>query len=342
MKRFILLLCIFLLLMQTNIGSEYVALDVFDEMESLSPSERLVSDMSEEIAAPPLLGIPDEAAHEADKYDLLMRQFFNDANVPEQVREKFAEAIYGDAALQAWIDDYRRKHDDLDWSVKNAVFPYSDNRRHYSEMETTFNIGVFYYRGSEYIGFAQDKAKTFEWLNLSAEKGNYYGALWAGDMALSGDGIPVDEIAAFSLYSLSASIEPNATASVRLGDSHANGIGTASDSGKAFRHYLDSALMGDASALHKLAAYTWAADIDLTALHKSASSQNYSGYYFAMVYDGLDGYAADDEKHDLIAKLSDIWDGGSDAPSSNMQRAVRANRHFSAGFVETLIRTIYD
>ena len=212
MKRFLLLLCALLLLMYTNTDGVYIVLDIGGEIEppSPSPSELLTHEIPEEIAAPPLLGVADEIAHEAEQYDFLMRQFFDDAK-----------------------------------------------------------------------------------------------------------------------------------ASLRLGDSYANGIGTNADSGKAFRHYIDSALMGDASALYRLSAYTWAADIDLTALYKSASSQNYHGYYFAMVYGGLDGYAADDEKRDLIAKLSDIWDGGGDAPLSNMQRAVKANSHFSAEFVETLIRTSY-
>ena len=272
---------------------------------------------------------------------ILFEQFFKDAGVPVTVRVQFAKAIRGDGDAQEWISEYTKDHDDLNWSVENAVFSFRNSGYPYSEDESLFNIGMFYYEGNDYISFSQDKAKAFAWFKLSADKGSSYGAVWAGDIARYGDGIPVDEQTAFDLYAQAIGIEPNGSASDRLGDCYAEGIGTVEDRRLAFKHYLDSACMGYAPGLYKLAAFEDSADINLTALYKAASSLNYSGGYWAVAYGGLSEYSADAAKRDMIEKLLAAWESGTDPVVSKLQKAVRSNEYFSKKFVNTLAQTVY-
>ncbi len=273
-------------------------------------------------------------------YEVLLTQFFDDAAVSDEVRERFAEAVDGNAEAQKWIDDY--EGDGLNWSIRNAVFPYSNGNHPYTEEESKYHIGMLYYEGDDYVGFIQDKAKAFEWFRLSADLGSSDGAVWAGDMARYGDGITADEQAAFDFYIQAADIRPDAVASERLGDCYNEGIGTVADRKKAFGHYLDSALMGYAPALYKLSDFAGEADMDLSALYKAASTSDYSGGYWAIAYGGLDDYSASQSKQDLINQLSELWMSGNDDSALHMQAALNSDDNFSGAFVEALIRTVYS
>jgi len=283
----------------------------------------------------------EEIQPDTGSYELLLLQFFEDARVPEAARQRFAEAVRGNGASQKWISEYEKKHDGLDWSVKNAIFPFRNSDHPYTEKDCLFNIGVFYYQGKEQIGFSQDLARAFEWFKRSADYGNSHGAVWAGDMARYGDGTPVDEKAAFSLYTKAVNVEPNGAALKQLGDCYATGIGTAIDRGLAFKNYLDSALVGYAPGLYELTAFAGDAEMDLHLLYKAASSRNYSGGYWEMVYGGLDEYAVDDAKRDLVGKLFNIWDSGADPVAINLKASLRSNEYFPREFVEALLKTSY-
>jgi hypothetical protein len=194
---------------------------------------------------------------------------------------------------------------------------------------------------SEPIAFLQDRAKAFEWVKLSADKGNADAALCAGDMVRYGDGVPVDEQMAYTFYLAAHDINPDCFTLERLGDCYADGIGAAIDKQKAFECYLDSAMGGYSAGIYKLSDFTGYADINLTAIYKAASSLNYSGDYWALAYDGLDGYAADDSKLELVKKLLDIWDSGNDPAASYIQKSLKTNKHFPSEFVEALTQAVY-
>jgi len=130
-----------------------------------------------------------------------------------------------------------------------AVFGYSSGNK---ENECLFGVAMLYYHGEDSIGFIQDRAKAFEWVKLSTDKGNANAALCAGDMVRYGYGVPVDEQAAFAFYLVAHDIQPDGFTSERLGDCYAKGIGTAKDKQKAFDFYLDSAMMGYSAGIYKL------------------------------------------------------------------------------------------
>jgi TPR repeat protein len=285
----------------------------------------------------------------------MIEQFLDDAKVPDAARERFADAILGDAEAQYWIEGYGRKSngfmwygartieagDPLDWEIENAVFPFRNNSHPYTKRECLYNIGEFYYNGSDYIDFPQDRVKAFIWFTLSAEEGNSYSAVRAGDIVRYGDGMPADEQVAFAFYSQSVAIELSSEALERLGDCYAHGIGTAADEKKAFAYYFDSALMGHPPALYKLSFFTDSSDVNMTALYKAAGSLNNSGSSWANGYGDISGYPVDSAKQDLINKLLHVWTSGSDIAASNMQRSVRYNEHFPLKFAEALIQVFY-
>ena len=288
----------------------------------------------------------------------LYQQFFVDANVPEVARETFAMAIRGDAEAQKWVYSYKKEHSDLEWSFLYSIFPSGNNDDPYTEAECLYNIGMFYYKGIDYIGFAQNKKNAFDWIVLSASKGSACGAVMAGDMLRYGDGVPVDEIGAFNLYSQAVGIKPEGAASQRMGDCYAEGIGVAVDERAAFRHYLDSAMMDYVPGLYKLsetisgvvgadgmygiggadgtsglggAVYS---DVNLDTLYKATSSQDYSSDYWGMVYGGLDAYTASIQKRNLVDNILASW--------SMQNQPVRSNEYFPQTFVEALIKAAYS
>ena len=272
----------------------------------------------------------------------LIQKFIRDTKIPEIIQVQFSEAIRGAAGSQDCILEYCMSNNDLDLSVYYLVFLTRDGDKPCVENECFYNIGMFYYSGEEYINFDQNKIIAFEWLKLSADMGNSFGAKQAGDMARYGDGVPVDAQAAFDFYSKAASLSLNGELMECLGDCYFEGIGTAACTGKAWDCYLDSALMGNASGLYKLSTIENCSIIDKTLLYKAASSLNYSGGYWSIGYGGLDGYSANDAKTDLISKLSDIWDSGTDSAARKIRDSITENEYFPEDFVEALLKATYS
>ena len=274
----------------------------------------------------------------------LIRQFFKDAKVPEDIQKNFEDAIRGVPKAQKWILEYYdpNSSSNLDWVVADAVLPFRNITVPYLENECFYNIGLFYYLGNDYIFFLTDKTKAFEWFKISAGKGNPYGAMQAGDMARDGDGIPADAEAAFEFHTKAASLAVNGAFMERLGDCYAKGIGTTSDKQKACEYYIDSALTGHYPGFYKLSTIVNDAYVNMTALYKAASSLNYSGGYWAMAYDGLGGYSANDAKLYLMAKLSNIWENGIDFAAQEFRKSISYNEYFPESFVEALLRAMYS
>ena len=303
---------------KTKNEHEYPILSVFDENT-------------------PLVAI-EESEYEADSFSLLLMQFFLDVDVPEAVREQFTSAMRGNSEAQEWVYEYARNNDDLAWPVMGTVFNYSLD---ISENVSLFRIAMLYYNGNDSIRLTQDRSKAFEWAKLSSEKGNASAALHAGDMARYGLGVPVDEQAAYAFYLSAHSIKPDGITMERLGDCYAEGIGTSSNRQKAFDCYFESAMMGYSAGIYKLSDFTEYADMNPIAMYKAASSLSYSGGYWAMAYGGLGGYEADAMKRELIKRLLDIWDSGSDEAASNLKNTRRANGYFPIAFIEALTQTVY-
>ena len=321
MKRLIFLLYICLLLLCLNACGDSAVSNAQGGATSLTPSEPVA-----------------ETEPEVDDYELLLLQFLNDADVPEAARKKFTSAIRGDKAAQEWVHEYALRHDGLAWPVAETVYRYSSEN---DENVCLFRIAMLYYNGADSIEFLQDKVKAFEWAKVSANKGNADAALCAGDMVRDGDGVPVDEQAAFAFYLTANDIGKDGFTLERLGDCYADGIGTTADRQKAFECYLDCAMMGFPAGIYKLSGFTGYADINPMMTYKAASSQDYSGGYWAMAYDGIDGYAADNFKRDLVNRLLDLWDSGNDLAASNIQKNLKTNEHFSSEFVEALTQAVY-
>ena len=280
----------------------------------------------------------EEIEPEVDLPGPLLMQFFEDADVPEAVRGLFAMAVSGDKESQELVFQYCQQHDDLTWQVRGIVYRHAYES---DENECLFRIAMLYYYGDDNIHFMQDRIKTIEWSTLSAEKGNVEAALFAGDMVRYGDGVPVDEQAAFAFYMMAHSIISNGYTCERLGDCYAGGIGTTADSEKAFGYYLASASMGNYEGLYKLADFRQYAEINMAALYKAASSRNYSGDYWAMVDKGLDGYSAGYYKTDLVSKLLDIWNSGDDPAALSMKESLCSDDEFPGTFVEALVQVVY-
>ena len=298
-----------------------------------------VTNSADESGAQPNNYLTVRLEQESDTYRSLLLQFCNDASIPESVRNQFALAVRGDEEAQNWIYQYTYQHDDLTWTITNIVYNYDSA---IDENVCLFNIAMLYYNGNDYIGFLQDRAKAFEWAKLSADMGNADAALCIGDMARYGNGVTVNVNMAFSYYLASQSIATDGIILDRLGDCYAYGIGTVPDRKKAFDYYLDSASMGYSEGMYKLSDFTEHSEINMTALYKAASSMNYSGDYWDMVYGGLEGYSADNSKRDLVEKLSDIWENGNDIAAVKLQSALRSDKYFSNEFVKALTRTVYS
>jgi TPR repeat protein len=304
---------------------------------SMSNSTEIMTETADIISTPyPILS--DTSSPKSE--EILLRQFFEDAKVPEAVREQFTEAIHGDEEAQQWIDGYENANDDLEWSVKNAVFPYRNNVNPYLENECFFNIGQFYYEGDDYIHFQQNKEVAFEWLKLSADKGFFWSAIMAGDMAKSGDGVRENPQMVFSLYLKAVTIEPNGTAYERIGTCYENGVGTVIDKQKAYDSYLKSAFDGNAQGLYKLSVMA-ENTLEIIPLYKAAGSLDYDDGYFAMAYGGLEGYTVSNSKRELINRILEGWNTGADPAAVKLQKAVRYNEYFPKEFVEMLIKTSY-
>jgi hypothetical protein len=272
----------------------------------------------------------------------LFEQFFEDSNIPEDMRGQFTDAIRGNTEAQRLILD--RAGDEL-LTIYGAVFdPWAwgdalGKLFPRAEHERLYNVGLMYYSGLEHIGFEQDKDKAFAWLKLSADKSNSPGAIKAGDMVRFGEGITADEQAAYGFYIRALEIERSGAVFKRLGDCYAEGIGTSADAQMAFYCYLNSAMMGYADGLYKLSLVSDDVDVNLTALYKAAGSLNYFSSYWT--FDGeLIGESADIVKKDLINRLSVIWDNGLDPTVSD--RRIPSNIYFPADFAEALIKAAYS
>jgi len=287
---------------------------------------------------------PDTAAEstpepdpEPDPFESLLWQFFIDAGIPEAVRAQYAAAMRGDKEAQNGVFQYAYGGE-LTWPVAGAVYAYSLTK---AEDECLYAIAMLYYQGGDNIGFVRDRAAAFEWVKLAAEKGNAEAAICAGDMVRLGDGVSVDGHAAFAFYNAAHDIAPDCFTMERLGDCYADGVGTTIDRRKAFGFYMDSALFGYSEAIRKLADFAEYAELSPITLYKAASSLNYTDGYFAMAYDGLDGYAADASKRDVVDRLLAVWDNGEDPAASDMQAALTSGEYFPAEFVEALTQAVY-
>jgi hypothetical protein len=275
---------------------------------------------------------------------LMYEQFFEDSNIPEDMRDKFADAIRGDTKAQRLVLD--RAGDELltvyvavfspwAWGDADGKFP----RR--AEHERLNKIGEMYYYGIAHTAFEQDRDKAFEWLKLSADKGSSPGAIRAGDMARFGEGIAADGQAAYSFYIRALEIEQSGAVHKRLGDCYAEGIGVSADAQKAFGHYLSSAMMGYANGLYALSLVADTADANVTALYKAASILNYFSSYWTYYGEEI-GEPAGSVKLDLINRLNAIWDDRLDPTVSGLRQNLPTNRYFPADFVNALLKAAYS
>ena len=273
----------------------------------------------------------------------LYEQYFEDYGVPAYLRKPFVNAIRGDVdarkCLAAYAKERSTEYENLAWAARDAIRSFRDDYTAFSESSFQYNAGYLYYKGTDKCGV--DKAKAFAWFSLSADKGDEISAVWAGDMARYGDGVPVDGTAAFNFYNKSAAIKHSGLASERLGDSYLEGIGTVADKQQALQYYLDSACMGYAPGLYKLEAFEDSMDMDLTALYKAISDLDYSGKYVVVVNEGLAACCSDNAKRDRVEKLLAVWDSRTDPCASRLHEATRSNEHFQEGFVNAFLRTIY-
>ena len=276
---------------------------------------------------------PDDSKLFDSSYELLLKQFYEDTDMPDTIIGHFAEAMLGDADALDKFTDEARQIDSLKWLTYRIGINFERN---------LFVIGMLYYHGRDDGRTFQNRAKAFEWIKLSAEKRNADAALCAGDMSRYGDEVRVNEKAAFKFYSMAYDLDPlDYFINERLGDCYHEGIGVVADSQKAFEYYLESASAGHSNGLYKLSAFVSEADINLVALYKAASSQNYYGDYWAMAYGGLDSYFADKSKLELVNNLINIWNIGSDVAASNMKKSMKTNKYFPADFVEAFMQSVY-
>lgn len=298
-----------------------------------SPSQKQISDLEETYDI--------SLEHDPSQENVLINRFFEDAQIPIGVQDTFLAAINGNAEAQHEIDEYEKNHDDLDWSVINAVFPFRNSKIPYPGNECFFNIGQLYYSGDSHIAFTQNKAIAYKWLEISADKGFFEAAIMSGDMARDGDGIKTDHIAAFRLYSKAFDITPNGIANERLGYCYENGIGTMPDKQKAYDYYMSSSLDGNPKGLYELSARANFSQKEMLSLIKAASSLDYSGGYFATAYGGLEGYTSNNSKHELIDKLTGAWEGGTDPIAVELKSSLQPNQQFDKNIIEVLMLTSY-
>lgn len=271
----------------------------------------------------------------------MTEQFLEDTKLPNEIYEKFATAIQGDMKAQEWLDKYEDENKDLYFSALNAVFPYRNGQNTYLEKECYFNMGTLYYNGDENIPLKQNKEKAFYWLNLSADKGSFIGAIKAGDIAQSGDGISKNEKVAFDLYEKALKNKIHGTAYERLAFCYENGIGTGIDEQKAQEYYFKSTFDGNPKGLYKLSTSAEISQIQSILFSKAASSLDYSAGYFDMAYEGLDGYSANDSKLKIIGRLNEVWDNGTDPVAVQLKKSIRRDQYFPNEFVEALVKTSY-
>lgn len=272
--------------------------------------------------------------------NIMMKQFLEDAKMPIEAHEKFVTAIKGDTESLDWLEKYDVDHENIYCSVLYRVFPYK-NGQYVLENEFYYNIGMLYYYGDENIPLKQNKDKAFYWLNLSADKGSFFGAIQAGDMAQSGDGISINEKIAFDLYIKSLENKVHGIAYERLAHCYENGIGTDIDKQKSQEYYYKSLLDGNPNGFYKLSTSDGISQIQSILFSKAASSLDYSASYFAMAYEGLDGYSSEDSKLKIIDRLTEVWDNGTDPVAVQLKKSIRKGKYFSDEFVEELVKASY-
>lgn len=270
----------------------------------------------------------------------MMKEFLEDAKMPIETHEKFLTAIKGDTEALEWLEKNDNKNKNFYWSVLYKVFPYK-NGQSVLENEFYYNIGMLYYYGDEDIPIKQNKDKAFYWLNFSADKSSFFGAIQAGDMAKSGDGISINEKLAFDLYIKALENKVHGIAYERLAYCYENGIGTDIDKQKSQEYYYKSLIGGNPNGFYKLSTSDGLSHIQSILFSKAASSLDYSASYFSMAYDGLNGYSAADSKLKIIDRLTEIWDNGTDPVAVKLKKSIRKDKHFSDEFVEELFKTSY-
>lgn len=272
---------------------------------------------------------------------VMTKQFLEDTMMPAEIYEKFETAIKGDIEAQEWLDKYDHDNKNRYLSVSYKVFPYRNAQNACLENECYYNIGMLYYYGDEDIPLKQNKDKAFYWLNLSADKGSFFGAIQAGDMAQSGDGTSVNKEVAFDLYEKALKIKIHGIAYERLAYCYENGIGTDMDKQKAQEYYFKSTLDGNPKGLYKLSTSDGISQMQSILFSKAASSLDYSADYFDMVYGGLDAYSPKESKLKTIGRLTEVWDNGTDPAAVQLKKSIRENKHFPKEFVEALIKSSY-
>jgi TPR repeat protein len=271
----------------------------------------------------------------------MMEQFLEEVKLPADIYEKFAAAIQGDIKAQEWLDKYYKENKDLNGSVLYDVFLPKNDSNTYLESECYYNIGMLYYDGDKDIQLMSNKEKAFYWLNLSADKGSFFGAVQAGDMARSGNGITKNEKLAFNLYEKTLKIKIDGMAYERLANCYENGIGTDADKQKAEEYYFKSTLDGNSNGLYKVANSDGISQAQSILFSKAASSIDYSAGYFEMAYGGLDAYSAGEPKSKVIGRLTEAWNNGTDPVTAQLKKSVCENQYFPKELVETLIKTSY-
>lgn len=274
-------------------------------------------------------------------FDFKVIQFLQDANIPTEVFEKFETAIQGDKKAREWLDTYDDEHQNQYYPAITDVFPYRNIQKADAEKESYYHIGMLYYNGNKDIPLKQSREKAFYWLQLSAEKGSFSGAILAGDMAQSGDGISMNQKAAFDFYEKALKNEINGIAYERLAYCYENGIGTQIDDKKAKDYYFKSTLDGNEKGLYKLADSDELSFKQSILFSKAASSMDYSAPYFEMVYEGGDGYTADESKLQVIKCLGEAWENGTDPAAVQLKESITGNKYFPKEFVEELVKTSY-
>jgi len=81
---------------------------------------------------------------------------------------------------------------------------------------------------------------------------------------------------------------------------------------------------------------------DALLLNKAASSLDYHGGYFAMAYDGLDGYSSSMTKQSVVKSLYEAWDDNTDPVAVRLKKQLQESEYFPVSFVEELVKVSYS
>ena len=276
-----------------------------------------------------------------EKQEYAIMQFIKDTNLPVEIYEKFSLAVKGDLEAQKWLDNYKSENRGTYFGALYSVFPYKSDDLPYLEKECYLNIGLIYLNGDHDVPIKQNKEKAYYWLELSANKDSMYGSIYAGDMLRSGDGIRQNHNLAFKFYKKALKIKVNSKAYERLANCYEMGIGTEQDLVKANQFNFMSALDGNLVSLYKLSDSREISEEQSLLISKAVSSLDYSADYFEMVYGRQYEYDDSSKKVNVINRLSDTWNKGTDSVVKELKKSASYNNYFNDKFVDELAKASY-